>query len=274
MDTPNAAGANLSSMTTEDGNGICLLIDIGNSTIALALADGEGNISEEWRFKTMKSETLSFFRKELEFGIAKLKAQRNGIEKVIVSSVVPELKDVMSQAISDVVGCIPHFFSVQDARKIINIDIDSPTQLGNDRLADAIGAAAHYGVPCIAIDMGTATTIGVVNADNTFIGGMIIPGVKTSLKALSSRASQLPTINIERPRSIIGKNTVECMQSGIVFGTAAMIDGVIDQISAELGTSVNIVATGGMSKQIVPFCKHDIKIDRCLQFKGLLECTK
>ena len=246
-----------------------ILIDIGNSTIVIALADREGNISATWRFKTKKEETVTFFRYELKQGLRKYGIEASSIEKVTISSVVPEVNDDISQAIIDLTGITPHFFTVADAQGIITIDVESPSQLGKDRIADAIGAVTCYGVPAIVIDFGTATTIGVVDENKVFKGGIIIPGVKTSLNALSSRASQLPSINIENPQHLIGRNTLECMQSGIVYGTAAMIDGLIDQIADSFSIPPHIIATGGMSKTIVPHCKHQITIDPYLLFKGL-----
>ena len=251
-----------------------VLIDIGNSTVVIALADSQGDITATWRFKTKKEETASFFRYELKQGLRKYGVEAADIEKVTISSVVPEVNDDIAQAVSDLTGITPHFFSIDDAKGIISIDIESPSQLGKDRLADAIGAAACYGVPAIVIDFGTATTIGVVDENRVFKGGMIIPGVKTSLNALSSRASQLPSITIEKPAHMIGRNTLECMQSGIVYGTAAMIDGLIDQIADSFSTPPHVVATGGMSKTIVPHCKHQITIDPYLLFKGIFNSTK
>lgn len=250
-----------------------ILIDIGNSTIVIALANSEGNITATWRFKTKKEETASFFRYELKQGLRKYGVEVSDVQKVTISSVVPEVNDDISQAVSDLIGITPHFFSVNDAKGIITIDVESPSQLGKDRLADAIGATTCYGVPAIVIDFGTATTIGVVDENRVFKGGIIIPGVKTSLSALSSRASQLPSITIEKPQRIIGRNTLECMQSGIVYGTAAMIDGLIDQIADSFSTLPHIIATGGMSKTIVPHCKHQITIDPYLLFKGLLQSS-
>ena len=251
-----------------------VLIDIGNSTVVIALADSQGDITATWRFKTKKEETASFFRYELKQGLRKYGVEAADIEKVTISSVVPEVNDDIAQAVSDLTGITPHFFSIDDAKGIISIDIESPSQLGKDRLADAIGAATCYGVPAIVIDFGTATTIGVVDENRVFKGGMIIPGVKTSLNALSSRASQLPSITIEKPAHMIGRNTLECMQSGIVYGTAAMIDGLIDQIADSFSTPPHVVATGGMSKTIVPHCKHQITIDPYLLFKGIFNSTK
>lgn len=251
-----------------------VLIDIGNSTIVIALANSEGNITATWRFKTKKEETASFFRYELKQGLRKYGVETSDVEKVTISSVVPEVNDDIAQAVSDLTGITPHFFSTDDAQGIITIDIESPSQLGKDRLADAIGAATCYGVPAIVIDFGTATTIGVIDENMVFKGGLIIPGVKTSLSALSQRASQLPSINIEKPQHLIGRNTLECMQSGIVYGTAAMIDGLIDQIATSFPSSPQIIATGGMAKTIVPHCKQQITIDPYLLFKGIFNSTK
>ena len=232
-----------------------LLIDIGNSTVVIAYSDAEGNIKDIWRLKTIKGETISFFRRELRaalynFGLLKKDGTLEKIDNIVISSVVPEINDKVTQA------------------------IESPSQLGKDRLADAIGALCYYGAPAIVIDMGTATTIGVIDEKGDFIGGMIMPGVKTSLKALSTKASQLPTINIEKPRHFIGRNTLECMQSGIIYGTASMIDGMIDRIIPTLGKDVKIIATGGNAHYVISYCKHDIIVDKYLQFKGIMKATK
>lgn len=252
-----------------------LLVDIGNSTTVMAIAKADGSIESTWRFKTQKNGTEYFFRKEIIDGLTPRNISPSQIEAVVVSSVVPEVKEEFSEAMTSVTGKLPHFFSIKDAQRVIGIDVEAPTQLGNDRVADAIGAVACYGAPVIVFDLGTATTVGVVNEQKCFKGGMIIPGVKTSLSALTSRASQLPTINIEKPKSIIGRNTIECMQSGIIHGTAAMIDGIITEILTQFTSKdVHIVATGGMSKQIMPHCKHSIAIEPHLQFKGIFHATK
>ena len=252
------------SLPTGEGGGRGrIILDIGNSTVVIAYSDAEGNIKDIWRLKTIKGETISFFRRELRaalynFGLLKKDGTLEKIDNIVISSVVPEINDKVTQAIIDVTGVTPHFFSLDDAQKVINIQIESPSQLGKDRLADAIGALCYYGAPAIIIDMGTATTIGVIDEKGDFIGGMIMPGVKTSLKALSSKASQLPTINIEKPRHFIGRNTLECMQSGIIYGTASMIDGMIDRIIPTLGKDVKIIATGGNAHYVISYCKHNI----------------
>ena len=250
-----------------------LLIDIGNSTIVVAIADQQGDITYTWRFKTRKEETATFFRYELKQGLRKYNFEPADIESVSISSVVPEVNDDVAQAINDLTGLTPHFFSIDDAQGLISIDIESPTQLGKDRLADALGAVSCYGVPAIVIDFGTATTFGVIDSERRFVGGLIIPGVKTSLNALSQRASQLPSINIEKPQHLVGRNTLECMQSGILYGTASMIDGLIDRLLPSLSEPVHIIATGGMAKDIVPHCNHQIELDKYLLLKGLFKAT-
>lgn len=250
-----------------------ILIDIGNSTIEVATTNEAGQIEHTWRFKTMKEGTVSFFRHELWNGMKKYRINAADIQSTIISSVVPEVNDDIFQAVNDLTGKPPHFFSLADANGIIDVKVDAPSQLGKDRLADAIGAVTQYGAPAIILDLGTATTVGLVTADRTFIGGMIIPGVKTALTALCTRASQLPTISVEKPNSIVGRNTLECMQSGIVYGTVAMLDGIIDRLLPYVqknGEPVHIIATGGMAKYIVPLCTHKVTIDYHLQIKGLL----
>ena len=251
-----------------------ILIDIGNSTIVIAMADSGCEINSAWRFKTLKDETVSFFRYELKAGIKKYGIQISDIETITISSVVPEVNDYIAQAIIDITGITPHFFNRNDALRTIDIDIESPSQLGKDRLADAVGAVLCHGVPAIVIDMGTATTVGVIDENKCFKGGMIIPGVKTSLKALSTKASQLPMVSIEKPEHIIGRNTLECMQSGILYGNAAMVDGIIDRIRPTLHGDVKVIATGGMARQIIPFCRNEIVIDNTLQLKGVLLATR
>ena len=252
-----------------------LLIDIGNSTIVVATVTSNNTIDKTWRFKTLKEETVKFFRHELWAGFKKHKMPITDIDKVVISSVVPEVNDDVAQAISDLTGVTPHFFCNDDALKLIEVDVESPSQLGKDRLADAIGAITCFGAPAIVFDFGTATTVGVINKDHKFIGGMIIPGVKTSLNALSSKASQLPVIDIEKPKNLIGRNTLECMQSGILYGTAAMIDGLIEQIKSILDDTddIKFIATGGMARFIIPYCHHHIIIEPDLQFKGILSAT-
>ena len=135
---------------------------------------------------------------------------------------------------------------------------------------DAVAGIANYPVPLILIDMGTATTASVVNSKKQYVGGMILPGVGVSLDALTARASQLSGISLDAPRHVIGKNTIECMKSGVLYSNAAALDGIIDRIEEELGEKTTVVATGGLAKKIIPHCKRKIILDEELLLRGLL----
>lgn len=246
-----------------------LLIDIGNSTVVAAVATAACDIVVSWRFDTIKSEDAQYYEGHLAAGLSEAGISPKALTGCIVSSVVPELNDSLTAAVERTTGKSPSFFTVSDVEKHLTLDVDNKDQVGKDRLADALGAAAWYGCPTIVIDMGTATTVGVVTEDRKFIGGMIIPGVKTSSKSLCDSASQLTEIKSWEATDIVGRNTLECMQSGIIIGNACMVDGIIDRITAQYGKRFNVVATGGMSAVIVPYCKHQITIDKYLLFKGL-----
>ena len=151
----------------------------------------------------------------------------------------------------------------------LNIKIDNPAQLGADLVANAVAGVKYYPVPQIIIDMGTATTLSVVDDKKQYIGGMILPGPRISLDALTSRASQLSGISLEAPKHIIGKNTIECMKSGIVYSNAAAMDGMIERIEEEMGSKATVIATGGLAKSIVQHCKREIILDEELMLKGL-----
>jgi type III pantothenate kinase len=151
----------------------------------------------------------------------------------------------------------------------LNIHMDVPSQVGSDRIVIAVAALAEYQAPLILMDLGTATTIEVVEPENHYMGGIIFPGVKLSLDALTSRAAQLPGISLDKPKRVIGKNTVDCMRSGMLYGTAAMIDGLIERMEEELGHPSTLIATGGMAQFITPLCKHSIILEKDLLLKGL-----
>ena len=147
--------------------------------------------------------------------------------------------------------------------------VDEPDRVGRDRLADAAAAASHYPLPCMTVDMGTATTYNVLSAEGCFLGGFIVPGVQTSLRAISAGTAQLPPIAPEPPEHLVGRNTVEALNNGAMFGTAAMLDGLADRVEAELGQPLTVVATGGLAPYIMPCCKRKILYDGDLLFKGL-----
>lgn len=152
----------------------------------------------------------------------------------------------------------------------LNIIMDNPKTVGSDMIVDMIAAQKSYPCPVIVIDMGTATTMSVADASGNYIGGVILPGLRVSLDSLSSKTAQLPHISLDIPDHVIGKNTIDCMRSGIMYGSAAMIDGIIDRMEAELGAPASVVATGGLARFVTPLCRHKISYEDDLLLKGLL----
>ena len=148
--------------------------------------------------------------------------------------------------------------------------MDNPKTTGSDMIVDAVAAIREYPAPLIIIDMGTATTMSVVDQAGNYIGGVILPGVRVSLDSLSGKTAQLPFISLEIPSRVIGKNTIDCMRAGIMYGNAATLDGIIDRMEEELGSKTTVIATGGLAKFITPLCRHEIIYDDALLLKGLL----
>ena len=148
--------------------------------------------------------------------------------------------------------------------------MDNPKTVGSDLIVAAVAAVDRYEGPIIIVDMGTATTITVVDRAGSYIGGVILPGVNVALNSLVSNTAQLPRINLDIPKRVIGKNTIECMRNGIMYGNAATIDGIIDRMEAELGEKATLIATGGMARFITPLCNHKIIYDPDLLIRGLL----
>ena len=191
------------------------------------------------------------------------------IEGAILSSVVPPLNSVILTAVEKVTGIRPLLVG-SGMKTGMNILMDNPKSVGSDQIVDAVAASHEHPLPLIVIDMGTATTMCVVDKHRNYIGGIILPGLKVSLDSLSSKTAQLPYISLEVPDRVIGKNTIDCMRAGIIFGNVDMIDGIIDRMERELGQPATVVATGGLSRFITPMCRHKIICDDALLLKGLL----
>lgn len=244
-----------------------LTIDIGNTNITLGAYDGE-ILSFTARLATENSKTSDQYAVELKNLLSLNNHDSGDIEDCIISSVVPQVGKSVSNAVSKLCNIVPLMLG-PGVKTGLNIKIDNPAQLGADLVAGAVGALDSYTVPCVIIDMGTASTISVIDRNGTFLGGVIAAGVRLTLKALTENTAQLTSIPIEAPGSVIGSNTVECMQSGLVYGTAAMLDGLLDKIEEELGETPIVVATGGLSKEIIEHCKWDIVYSENLLLDGL-----
>lgn len=242
-----------------------LALDVGNSNIVIGCIEDE-KIIFSGRITTNSSKTDMEFAVMLKNILTINNIDTKSFEGAIISSVVPPMNKALKTAVSLVTGKEPIMVSGAEGLKV---DIDDPMQLGPDLVVGAVTALNDFKPPIIQIDMGTATTIFAIDKTGTYVGGAIIPGLMISQKALSDATSLLPSISLEAPKSVIGKNTIDAMQSGAILGYASMLDGMIDKIEAELGEKTTIVATGGLSKCIIENCKHQIIYDENLLLRGL-----
>lgn len=245
-----------------------LAIDIGNTNIVVGCIDKEKIYFIE-RLSTVRTKTELEYAIDLKTVLDIYHIRRTDIEGCIISSVVPQITNVAKLAVEKILKKEALVLG-PGVKTGLNIMLDNPGEMGADRVADAVAALTYYPVPLVIVDMGTATTVSVVDEKKRYLGGMILPGVRVSLDALTSRASQLSGISIEEPKKLIGKNTVDCMKSGILYGNAAAVDGIIDRIEEELRQKVTAIATGGMSGKIIPHCRRKIIQDEDLLLKGLL----
>ena len=245
-----------------------LAIDIGNTNIVVGCIDDEKAYFIE-RLSTVRTKTELEYAVDLKTVVDIYHVKRTDIEGCIISSVVPQITNIVKLAAEkilekDVMVLGP------GVKTGLNIMMDNPGQLGADLVANAVAGIAEYPVPLVIIDMGTASTVSVVDDKKHYVGGMIYPGMGVSLDALTAHASQLSGISIEAPKRIIGKNTIDCMKSGMIYSNAAALDGIIDRIEEELHQEVTVIATGGLAKKIIPYCRRKIILDEVLLLKGLL----
>ena len=244
-----------------------LTIDIGNTNITLGLFDGE-HLRSTARLSTVNGKTPDQYAVEIGQVLALHGEDISLIHHGIISSVVPSVGSAVSAAVELLCGVTPLMLG-PGVKTGLNIRIDNPAQLGADLAAGAAGALGRYPLPCILIDMGTATTLTVLDKNGNFLGGSIAAGVRLTLQALAQGTAALPMLHPTAPKAVIGRNTVDCMQSGIVYGTAAMLDGLIDRMEEELGEPATVVATGGLAKEIIRHCKKDIVYNETLLLDGL-----
>ncbi len=244
-----------------------LAVDIGNTNIVLGGMEGE-RIVFEARMATDFIKTSDQYCAELKSMLNLFEVDPTTIEGSIVSSVVPPLLNSFKTAIRKLTGktCL---LVGPGIRTGLNIRMDNPSEIGSDLIVAAVAGIAQYGAPLLLVDMGTATTITAIDAEACFVGGCICPGVRISMEALTGRTAQLPGISLDKPQRAIGKNTRDCMRSGIMLGAAAMLDGLLDRMEQELGAPVRVVATGGIARFVLPLCRREIIYDGSLMLKGL-----
>ena len=244
-----------------------LTIDVGNTNVVLGCVE-DGVVVSRSRLATNTSDLPNDYAMKMRQSFAFDSIDYHEFEGAILSSVVPQVNRAIRSAVRKLTGleCIIVGAGIKTG---VNVKIDDPGTLAGDLITGTVGALSMYKPPINIVDMGTATTIVAVDKDGAYIGGAIVPGVNLSFEALSQGTSLLPNISIEAPRKCIATNTVDSMKSGAVFGTAAMIDGMIERMEAELGQPATVIATGGLSGGIIPYCKHEIKHEPDLLLKGL-----
>lgn len=234
-----------------------LAIDVGNSNSKLALFDGPELVGN-WRLPTDVARSSD--------EVIRLLDGKNPAA-IVISSVVPAVNPTLQRLAETQFQLQPLF--VDHANAGLKIVYDQPSSLGADRIVDAVAALEKYGAPCVVVDFGTATTFNVVNAAGEFIGGAISPGLMTCSESLFARTAKLPRVKFERPEKVIGSSTVAAIQSGLYYGYAGLVDGVLERIILEFRVTPRIIATGGLAHSVVPATRYIEKVDDTLTLEGL-----
>lgn len=244
-----------------------LTVDISNTSVNFSVMENDKAVFS-FRLSSDKSRTADEYS-----ALMALSAQQRGIDLkavdgAIVSSVVPTLTSVMESAVETASGRRPIVIG-PGVKTGLNIRLDDPTELGGDFVSAAVAALEQYPLPCVIIEMGTATAMGILDSAGSYIGGIICPGPMVSQVALARGAAQLSNVSISPTPQVICKSTDTCMQSGIVHGSAAMIDGLLDRIEDELGQPVTVVVSGDWADTIIPHCKREMIVDKELLTRGM-----
>lgn len=250
------------------GKVMILAIDAGNTYIVFGILDRE-RLCRSWRISTERFRTADEYIVLMEGLLRRADVSAEDLEGCILSCVVSSLKKTLADAAEIITGksCLIVGPGLKNG---LRIRIDDPAQLGSDQVAAAVAGVEEYPLPLMIFDMGTATTVSVIDAKGAYLGGMIMPGLQLGMEALAARTSLLPQISLsERPSRLIGTNTIACMQSGCIYGGASAIDGIIDRVREELGTGIFAVATGDFAEGIVQYCRNEVHYDRDLLLKGL-----
>ncbi len=246
-----------------------LALDIGNTNIVMGGIDEE-KVYFECRLSTDRHKTTAEYAVILKDILGIYNVDIKAVTGAIISSVVPPINSAIREAIKLVTGTVPVEVSV-GMNHGVKMYTDNPAQLGNDILVSLVAALKKYTAPLIIFDLGTSSTIAVTDSKGILMGAVIMPGIKISQDALTERTSQLPAISYDAPESVIGTNTIDAMKSGLVFGNASMMDGMIERIEEELGEKATVVATGGLAECVTSHCKHDIILNDRLMLEGLWE---
>jgi type III pantothenate kinase len=246
---------------------VLLVVDVGNTQTHLGAYRGE-ELLHDWRFATVRESTADELGSRLRNLLALRDLAFTDLDASILSSTVPQLRPEWTAMAARYLG---HEMPVvgPGVRTGMPIRMDNPREVGADRLVNAVAAFERFGGPCVIVDFGTAITFDVVGAAGEYVGGIIAPGVEISMEALTSRAAAIPKIDLTPPRALIGKSTVEAIRSGVIYGFAAQVDGIVGRLREELGDETATVATGGLAGAIVPFCELIDEVDQLLTLTGL-----
>lgn len=242
-------------------------IDVGNTNIVLGLAE-KGRWLETWRISTDIKRTVDEYFTVISALLAAASYHPAVVSGVIITNVVPPIQGTLEQVVHKLFKCTPLVVG-EGARTGIKIRTDNPREVGADRIVNSVAAYHLYGGPAIVVDFGTATTFDVVSAQGEYLGGAIAPGIGISAEALFLRASKLSRVELERPKRAIGKNTVESMQSGLVFGYAGLVEGMVARLKRELGQSTRVIATGGLARIVASEISCIDAINDQLTLEGL-----
>jgi type III pantothenate kinase len=244
-----------------------LVVDVGNTQTHIGTFEGEALV-QHWRFATVRTSTADELGAALRALLALRGMEFGDLDASIVSSTVPQLRPEWTAMARRYLG---HEMPVvgPGLRTGMPIRYDNPREIGPDRLVNAVAGYARLGGPCVIVDFGTAVTYDIVSALGEYLGGVIFPGVEISLEALTERAAALPRIDLVAPRALIGKSTVDAIRSGVVYGYAAQVDGIVGRLRAELGDETAAIATGGLAGAIVPYCESLDETDDLLTLTGL-----
>lgn len=245
-----------------------LAADVGNTEIVLGVFEGEA-LRHTWRLSTRAEQTSD----ELALQLAGLLEHRDldlrrDITGMCVASVVPDLTTAFREMAAAYLTFAPLIVG-PGIKTGVSVATDNPKEVGADRVMNALAAFSRYGGPAVVVDFGTSTNFDVVSADGEFVGGVIGPGIQVAAASLVSRTARLPRVELVAPPSVIGKNTVECIQSALIFGTADMVDGIVSRITDELGAQPTTVATGGLAPIVIPHCRSIEHHEPWLTLEGL-----
>ena len=245
-----------------------LALDVGNTNITLGVFDGDKLLFVS-RMATDASRMEDQYAIELRDILHLYGVRRANITGAVISSVVPKLTGYLSHGVKKLFGVSPLVVGYDTVKGLLPISISPPESTGPDLIAGCMGAKALFSCPCIVIDMGTATTLVVLDKEGAMVGGAIAPGVGVSLDALTQRAALLSSVGLESPGRVVGRDTAECLRSGVLYGAAAMLDGLCDRMEEELGYPCRVIATGGLAGQVVRLCRRPVEYSDTLLLEGL-----